>query len=301
MAEAAGHKFGQFIGEYCERALEPLLRKFADTHGLYLDKKGVRPARKGVKLRWLDDNGFGHDLDYVLERGGTDHRIGAPVAFIESAWRRYTKHSKNKAQEITGSILPITSKHRFSAPLMACILVGEYTSPALNQLRGLGFKILHIDYQSVIAAFKSVGIDAGFNESTSDQDLARKKRKWDALSAKKKAAVWDFLVLSNQKNLDEFLGYLERAVKRQITAIRIIPLHGVPTDCSTVGAAIAFVESYDEQGARGPLVKYEVLIRYDNSARIEGQFEDRESTIEFLECYKSGNFVPMTDLDEQVE
>ena len=71
MAEAAGHKFGQFVGEYCEAALEPILQAFADKHGLYLDKKGKRPARNVVYVQWVDRYRFPHNLDYVLERGGT--------------------------------------------------------------------------------------------------------------------------------------------------------------------------------------------------------------------------------------
>lgn len=158
MANAAGHKWGQFIGDYCESAIEPLLRQFAEKHGLFLDKKGPRPARSGKKLRWVDSFGNSHDLDYVLERGGTPDKIGTPIAFIESAWRRYTKHSKNKAQEIQGAILPIAEKHRFSAPMLGCILAGEYTSGALDQLRSIGFKVLYLTYDYVIQAFASVGI-----------------------------------------------------------------------------------------------------------------------------------------------
>lgn len=78
MAEAAGHKWGQFVGEYCESAIEPQLQAFADKHGLFLDKKGPRPARSGKKLRWVDTFGNGHDLDYVLERGGTLKRSEPP-------------------------------------------------------------------------------------------------------------------------------------------------------------------------------------------------------------------------------
>jgi hypothetical protein len=111
MAEAAGHRFGQLIGEYCEKAVEPLLKEFADRHGLFLDKAGDRPARSGKKVKWIDSYGNSHNLDYVLERGGTPEKVGTPVAFIESAWRRYTKHSRNKAQEIQGAILPIRDKH----------------------------------------------------------------------------------------------------------------------------------------------------------------------------------------------
>ncbi len=105
MAEASGHKWGQFIGEFCESAIEPLLQAFAVQHGLFLDKKGIRPARPGKKLNWMDSFGNSHDLDYVLERDGAPEKIGTPIAFFESAWRRYTKHSRNKAQEIQGPLV----------------------------------------------------------------------------------------------------------------------------------------------------------------------------------------------------
>jgi hypothetical protein len=156
MAEAAGHKFGQFIGEYCEGAIEPLLKEFADRHGLFLDKAGDRPARSGKKVKWIDSYGNSHNLDYVLERGGTPEKVGTPVAFIESAWRRYTKHSRNKAQEIQGAVLPIRDRHQFSAPFMGCVLAGVYTAGALEQLRSIGFKILYFTYDSVIEAFNTV-------------------------------------------------------------------------------------------------------------------------------------------------
>jgi hypothetical protein len=58
-------------------------------------------------VTWQDGYGNKHDLDYVLERGGDEERLGVPAAFIESAWRRYTKHSKNKVQEIEAAVMPV--------------------------------------------------------------------------------------------------------------------------------------------------------------------------------------------------
>lgn len=302
MAEAAGHKWGQFVGEYCESAIEPLLQAFADKHGLFLDKKGPRPARSGKKLRWVDSYGNGHDLDYVLERGGTPDKIGTPVAFIESAWRRYTKHSKNKAQEIQGAVLPIADKHRFSAPLLGCILAGDYTNNALNQLRSIGFKVLYLTYDSVVQAFDTVGIDARFDESTPDADHEAKMKKWATVPKKKQGGVWGKLMELNKRSLDEFMLHLERAAVRQINAVRVIPLHGMAKDCVGVADAIAFVEGYDEAAPTGPLVKYEVIIRYDNGDKIEGQFQDRVTTIEFLAAYQTGNWTPaIEDHSEDVE
>src|SRR4051812_3392692 len=104
MALSPAHQFGQMIGDALEAAMQPILQSFADKYGLFLDKKGARLARNGNRLTWTDGKGNKHDLDFVLERAATTAKQGIPVAFIEIAWRRYTKHSKNKAQEIQGAI-----------------------------------------------------------------------------------------------------------------------------------------------------------------------------------------------------
>jgi hypothetical protein len=302
MAEAAGHKFGQFVGEYCEAALEPLLQDFADKHGLFLDKKGLRPARTGKRLRWVDSFGNGHDLDYVLERGGSPEKVGTPVAFIESAWRRYTKHSRNKAQEIQGAILPIAEKHQFSAPLLGCILAGVYTAGALEQLKSVGFKVLYFNYDSVIEAFKSAGADARFDEATPDAEFDKKLKKLAKLSKANRLRVWKKLLELNARNVTEFMTQLERTVKRQISAVRVIPLHGSAHDCVSVPEAISFVETYNEKAATGPLVKYEIMIRYDNGDKIQAELHDKATALEFLQAYQSGNWTAAIDVrDEDVE
>ncbi|HUQ72240.1 MAG TPA: hypothetical protein VM165_22130 [Planctomycetaceae bacterium] len=302
MGEAAGHKFGQFIGEYCELAIEPLLREFADRHGLFLDKAGSRPARSGTKVKWIDAYGNSHNLDYVLERGGTQQHIGMPVAFIESAWRRYTKHSRNKAQEIQGAVLPIRDKHSFSAPFMGCILAGVYTAGALDQLRSSGFKLLYFTYESVVEAFAAVGVDAHFDEATADADFVAKMARWNRVRSTRRGKVWETLLELNRRNVDEFMLQLERAVQRLITAVRVTPLHGAAKDCITVNEAIAFVDAYDEQAATGPLVKYEVVVRYDNGDKIDAQFQDRSTTVEFLRAYQTGNWTPAINAhDDDVE
>src|SRR4051812_33111649 len=105
MAQSPAHRFGQIIGDVLEAAVEPLLADFAKKHGLYLDKRGERSCRPGVKCTWIDLNKNSHDLDFVLERGGTADKRGIPAAFIETAWRSYTKHSRAKAQEIQGAVM----------------------------------------------------------------------------------------------------------------------------------------------------------------------------------------------------
>ncbi|MCX6774567.1 MAG: DNA methylase, partial [DPANN group archaeon] len=182
MAISPAHKFGQIIGETLEAAIEPLLAKFASEHKLYLDKKGSRPCRKGMRCSWTDLLKNSHDLDFVLERAGSLYKQGIPVAFIEVAWRRYTKHSRNKAQEIQGAILPLAETHRDAAPFKGAVLAGVFTAGALKQLKSCGFTVLFFPYETVLEAFKTCGIDPSFGESTSDGVFALKIQAYEKLS-----------------------------------------------------------------------------------------------------------------------
>ena len=78
----------------------------------------------------MDSKGNTHILDYVMEEGGSEAVQGRPRAFIEIAWRRYTKHSKNKAQEIQGAITPLAETYQDSHPFLGAVLAGEFTEPS---------------------------------------------------------------------------------------------------------------------------------------------------------------------------
>ena len=158
---------------------------------------------------------------------------------------------------------------------MGCILAGVYTSEALEQLRSSGFGILYFTYESVVAAFKGVGVDARFDQGTADSEFRKKMKQWKAVPTRRHREVWNTLIELNAPSVKDFMAHLERAVKRIITAVRVIPLHGSARDCVTIDEAIAFVDSYRESAPIGPLVKYEVVVRYDNGDKIEASLETR--------------------------
>src|SRR5271155_981922 len=175
MAKSPSHQFGQIIGTVLEKALEPMLRKLAQKHGLYLDLKGPRGLRKKrKKITWLDLYGNSHDLDFVLERGGSDDKIGKPVAFIETAWRRYTKHSRNKAQEVQGAVLALAETYSHLRPFLGIVLAGVFTKGSLDQLRSCGFAVAYLSYGAIVGAFAAVGIDASFDEQTTEVEFRTK-------------------------------------------------------------------------------------------------------------------------------
>jgi hypothetical protein len=286
MAQAPGHRLGQIIGDTLELAVGPPLADFADRHGLYLDSKGERPARPGKKVTWRDDLGNTHDLDYVLERGGTQTKLGLPVAFIETAWRRYTKHSRNKAQEIQGAILPLLTTWARVKPFAGVVLAGVWTKGSLDQLHSNGFSILHIPYERIIDIFRRWDIEVYYEENTDDWVLQNQIDRWDALSVDEREELGDGLRDAISNELKVFMDDLSKTVLRRIECVSVLPLHGRITDCQTVDDAVELIESYNPDADAGPVVRFEVIIRYDNDDRITADFGSPADAVAFLSSFR---------------
>lgn len=283
MAASPSHRFGQIIGEILESAIRPIMEAVAKEHDLYLDAKRPRKARSGKsKVAWVDGKGNTHDLDYVIEAGGTEDAMGAPKAFVEIAWRRYTKHSRNKAQEIQGAIIPLAERYGESHPFLGVVLAGVFTAGSLSQLRSLGFNIVYFPYESVIAAFASVGIDAEFDEDTPDAHLKRKVSQYGKLKPAQRDRIAAFLRERHATELVNFTSALRTTLTRNIASVYVLPLHGSPRTLGDVAEAIAFIEAFDESKPCEPFTRYEVGVRYSNGDEIRGQFKDKTAAVVFL-------------------
>lgn len=292
MATSPSHKFGQDLGNLLEdvvlnRILKPRLQAFARAKNYYLDWQKDRPARSGKKVCWEDKYGNKHDLDFVIEVGGTDQKIGRPVAFIEAAWRRYTKHSKNKAQEIQGALLPIIEMHHLSAPFFGVVLAGEFTEPALTQLRNNRFSVIYIRYQDVVAAFAAVGFNIAFDENTRDAKYAAATRKLASLTKKDKDIIRQTLTTISKVETDTFMSTLQAALERLITKITILPLFGTRLEFGAVKEALAKLGEIDLKTPAGHFDKFEVIIDYNNGDTIRASFKDKTGLSDFLNMLDS--------------
>ena len=283
MAQSPSHRFGQIIGEVLEAAIRGPLEEICRKHGLYLDSKHPRPARNGLnKVAWKDSKANTHDLDYVIERGGTEETIGVPKAFIEIAWRRYTKHSRNKAQEIQGAIIPLAETYHEAHPFLGVVLAGVFTAGSLTQLRSHGFQILYFPYDSVVAAFAEVSIDAAFDEATPDRELAKRVIRYATLSNRKKQLLAETLRASQATELSAFIAALEVSLKRSIVAVFVLTLHGQSHEWPSLSAAVEFLTQHHQRNLAAPFVRYEINVRFSNGYEIRGQFQSKASAIEFL-------------------
>lgn len=284
MATSQSHTLGEFIGAFFEDLMKKPIREFADKNGLYFDTVGPRKARGGSKLTWTDIHSSKHDLDFVLEKGGTEETIGQPVAFIELAWRRYTKHSKNKVQEISGAVNPICEKYKLSKPFKGAILSGQFTENSLNQLKSDNFHVLYISFEKLVQAFSAHGLDIDFGEDTKESDL---RKKYAAVSKKANKPLLEKVreeILKTCKNeIHQFVSELTASYNRKIKTICILPLHGKRTDVVDVEKAIDFINGYDSLPEDQQLEYIEVIVTYNNGTIIQCQFKEKEQAVDFLE------------------
>ena len=283
MAKSPAHKLGQIIGDELEAAIKAPLLAIASEFGLYLDYKHLRPARNGKrKVTWTDAYGNTHDLDYVLEEGGSEDAQGHPRAFIETAWRRYTKHSRNKAQEIQGAVSPLAERYHQHAPFLGVILGGVFTDGALDQFRSHGFSIAYCPYETVVRAFANGGIDVSSDEDSSDAELGRKVRAFNKLSATRRARIADEIRRLHADQFDCFLNDLRHSLGRFVQHIFVLTLSGTSHRFDCIDDAIRFVAAHDQAEPAVDFVRYELNVRYSNGDEIRASFATREDAVRFL-------------------
>lgn len=283
MAKSKSHELGELIGKFIEEVMKEPLREFAQRSHLYFDSYGLRNARSGPKITWKDKYSCSHDLDYVLERGGSENQIGTPVAFIEVAWRSYTKHSKNKVQEIYGAVNPISEKFHLINPFKGAILSGKFTVPSLKQLEAQGFDILYIPFEKVVEIFKKNDLDIYFDENTPETHIETIIENWRHLSELDFEKIKESLYIECELEIKNFIKSLEKSVSREIAHIYVLPLYGNGADIGDVESAIKFiVDSPDFVDRVTNLQHIHISVFYKNGSHIESDFKSKSEAIDFL-------------------
>lgn len=282
-ASSPGHKLGQMIGQFFEEFFYQDLEDLSLRLGLYFDKKGPRPGVRGkkTKLTWFDARGNAHDMDCVLERKGSNTERGSPAAFIEIAWRRYTKHSRNKTGEIEGALIHLRETYP-SCHFFAAILGGEYTEGGKQQLESHGITVLHIPFDVIVSAFKVRGGVLSYDERAAANIKQATIEKWQSLSKKDIAAITKRFREIIGPDYSKFLTKLETTLTRGIHSVRLLPLYGHEIVCSSIEEAMALLSTYSSSDVTLELLKFEVRLEYTNGDKIEGQFHTKDEALRFL-------------------
>lgn len=286
LAESPAHRLGQIIGYALELSVFPLLDNVANEFDLFVDSIGPRGIRgKRKLLTWKDEAGNNHNLDFVLERGGSDRVQGAPVAFIEVAWRRYTKHSVNKAGEIANALIPLRQTYAGTRPFLGAVVAGVWTQGGLTHMTSQGIKVLHIPMPEIVKAFADYGMDVDLGEGTPLEYLAEQVSVWESMRQHDRDGVAEALRRLSPEKYADFREQLEEHLMRQIERVIVMPLYGVSQAYPSPELAVEALRAHPEGYGRAPLVRFEIQIRYSNGDRIEARFENVLDAIEYLESH----------------
>ena len=219
--------------------------------------------------------------------------LGVPAAFIESAWRRYTKHSKNKVQEIEAAVIPVALTFSRHQPFCGAVLAGEFTRNALQQLESKGFAVLHIPYVSILAAFRELGIDASSKDGvdgTTEREFRAKIARWKSLQQPQATnCLLAKLEALHRPEIADFRRRLESSITRRVASVRLTALRGHSVECVDIASAIAYL--IDETPAfrvcnvEEPRESFEVQIRLNTGGKIDATFPQREEAVEFLRSF----------------
>ena len=285
MATSPSHQLGEAIGDFFESAIIQYLNPIVSAKGYYLDYRHPRPARDNKReVIGIDYKGNKHKLDIVVEKDGSETRLGTPKAFIEMAWRRYVKHSKNKVQEIAGAILPLVETHAKDMPFYAAVLAGEFTDNALVQLRSQGFYVLYFSYAEICSLFKTVGLSIHWEENTSDSDLQAIADSFHALDDTQTQQLLETFFNTYSDRLKALADALCESLDTAIAEISVIPIHGTPQDSNTVRDAVQSIIDYDEN-TPAPILRYEIVVRYHNGKEYTTSCGSKSTAIQFLNQY----------------
>lgn len=177
---SAGHKLGQRIGDWFERYFVlPLLQTVAQELALFLDNRYVSRTCRGGKIEWPDADDNLVDFDFVLELDGDKDTRGIPVAFVESFWRRGSRHSKDKARDDTGKLTPLRDAYP-TARFLGLVAAGEFTKPAVDLVRSRDVDLFYIPKDKLVRAFAAHGLTVDYPDRLNETDKRRLVESFEA-------------------------------------------------------------------------------------------------------------------------
>ncbi len=196
---SSGHKLGQLVGDWFEEHFVfPLLQTVAKELDLFVDSRFIERTIRAGKIIWNDIDGNAVDYDAVLELGGTKDKKGIPVAFIECFWRRGSRHSKDKARDDSGKLLPMKDTYP-TARFLGIVSAGDFTNPARELVRTRGIDLFYIPKSKIVQAFNDCGLIMDYPDKLNEEEKSILVKNFECLfTTDKKIEV--------QQKLHELVG-----------------------------------------------------------------------------------------------
>ncbi len=277
---SSGHKLGQLIGDWYEQYFVlPLLQKVGESLNLFVDSRFInRSAREG-KILWDDLDGNFVDYDYVLELGGSDKMSGIPVAFIECFWRRGSRHSKDKARDDSGKLMPMRETYP-TARFLGIVSAGDFTKPARELVRSREIDLFYVPKDKIVSAFELCDLIMDYPDKLPEDEKADIVEIFNNkfVADKKKAVQQALINLIGKATIESYVDRVRATLSALPQEIRFVLRHdSMPISFETVADATEFLKS-PAFNMSSPIESYLYQVTYSDGS----EFEKSASNLEEL-------------------
>lgn len=277
---SSGHKLGQLIGEwYEEYFVLPLLQEVGKALNLFVDSRFIPRKARGVKILWRDLDGNLVDYDFVLELGGSDNRLGIPVAFIECFWRRGSRHSKDKARDDSGKLMPMRETYP-TARFLGIVAAGDFTKPARELVRSREIDLFYVPKDKIITAFHTCDLIIDYQDKLPEDEKAKIVKCFDSKfdSSKKREVQKALYNLVGVATVESYVDRVRASLSALPQEIRFVLRHdSQPITFETVIDATNFLKS-PTFNMTSPIESYLYQVTYSDGS----EFEKSVSTLDEL-------------------
>jgi len=268
---SAGHKLGQLIGDWFEQFFVlPLLTSVASELSLFLDNRFMERPARGERIVWKDADGNEVDYDFVLELGGSQTQVGIPVAFIESFWRRGSRHSKDKARDDSGKLRPMRAAYP-TARFLGVVAAGDFTAPARELVRGYEIDLLYVPKDKIIKAFGEHGLIIDYPDTAPEEDKQQIAAEFAAnFTLESKQAIAESLIeLMGRVAVDSYIDRVRSKLSALPQEIRFVLRHdSTPIVFESLADATAFLQNPLFEMAT-PIESYLYQVTYSDGSEFE--------------------------------
>ena len=276
---SSGHKLGQLIGDwYEEYFVLPLLQEVGKSLNLFVDSRFVSRTVREAKILWDDLDGNSVDYDYVLELGGSEDRLGIPVAFIECFWRRGSRHSKDKARDDSGKLMPMRETYP-TARFLGIVSAGDFTKPARELVRSRDIDLFYVPKEKIVTSFHSCDLVMDYPDKLPEDEKAKIVERFDNKFTKsKKTEVQKALNnLIGQATIKSYVDRVRATLSALPQEIRFVLRHdSEPISFETVSGATSFLNS-PNFNMKSPIESYLYQVTYSDGSEFEKSVDDLNS------------------------
>ena len=161
--------------------------------------------------------------------------------------------------------MPVALTFSRHQPFLGAVLDGEFTANALHQLESKGFAVLHVPYESILTAFRQLGIDASSEDGvggTAEAQFREKIAKWESLPQPQATErLLAKLHALHEREIADFKRRLDAAITRRVERVRLTVLRGHSVECPDVESAIAYLAEEEKSYRLGRMASNGRVLR----------------------------------------